>query len=165
MTKLKLTLPITIYSPQAINTIIDEVDNYTAFVRERMITKRAGLKPLKARTIALSEELTSFLQLNFTDKDPNLDELMATNNWLKGLLQTNYLVTVTSAAVLQTPERKWLVEWFRNNTHPLVLINFNVNPSLIGGLVVRTRSKIFDMSFVSKLTHAKQSLVKIIAHV
>lgn len=39
-----------------------------------------------------------------------------------------------------------LVKWFRENGHPNTLITVGVQPSLAGGCVVRTSTKIFDFS-------------------
>lgn len=56
-------------------------------------------------------------------------------------------MTITLAAPAPGALRQELVTWARQNLAPNMLINFKFNATLLGGMVVRVGSHIFDWSF------------------
>ncbi len=58
---------------------------------------------------------------------------------------------VTSAAELTDEQRGALVESLRAEVGAKVKVDLNVDPSLIGGLIIRVGSRMFDTSLRSKL--------------
>lgn len=60
-------------------------------------------------------------------------------------------LTITLAAPATTGFKKSLVAWCRENIAPDVLIHFEFNSTLLGGMVVRFGSRVFDWSFRSAI--------------
>lgn len=52
-----------------------------------------------------------------------------------------------------------ILEWFRANVHPHVVLHVGLQPSLAAGCVVRTTNKVFDFSFRKRLEQSKQKLI------
>lgn len=66
--------------------------------------------------------------------------------------------TVRSAAVLDPEQRKSLEETVRKVTGKQVILKFEVDPSLIGGLVAQVGGWTFDDSLMTHLTSMKEGL-------
>ena len=58
-----------------------------------------------------------------------------------------------------------MVRWFREHIHSTLLVKFDVNRNIVGGLVVRTPSRIFDFSFRRPLLDNKSLIPEILKRV
>ncbi|MEM6997506.1 MAG: hypothetical protein AAF413_01200 [Patescibacteria group bacterium] len=56
-----------------------------------------------------------------------------------------------------------LIEWLRREIHPRVLLTVGVSPSIGGGCMLRTHSKVFDFSFKQHFANNKSSLREVIS--
>lgn len=52
-----------------------------------------------------------------------------------------------------------IIDWFRKNIHPQLLLNVGLQPSIAAGFVMRTSSHYFDCSLRKHFTDKKQMLV------
>lgn len=52
-----------------------------------------------------------------------------------------------------------ILEWFRTEVHPFVLLHIGLQPELAAGCVVRTTNKMFDFSFRNRFEKSKQLLI------
>lgn len=52
-----------------------------------------------------------------------------------------------------------LLEWFRTEAHPLVLLHIGLQPKLAAGCTVRTTNKMFDFSFRKRFEKSKAKLI------
>lgn len=68
--------------------------------------------------------------------------------------------TVRSAAVLDPEQRKNLEETVRKVTGKQVILQFEVDPSLMGGLVAKVGGWTFDDSLTTHLTSLKEGLTR-----
>ncbi len=55
--------------------------------------------------------------------------------------------------------------WFRGQIHSAALIKLSVRSSIGGGVVVRSKNRIFDMSFKPKILAAKDKLPEVMRRV
>lgn len=141
-----LKLEDTVSSPQDVKALMMEVHEYARWFAHNYIKKRVHASNIapepqispaaKAaiRTWSAGKELTT----------KSLDELTAV---LEDYANTAPILTVTLAAVPSTGFKKQLVGWCRDNLAPDVLINFQFNATLLGGMVVRSGSHVYDWSF------------------
>lgn len=53
-----------------------------------------------------------------------------------------------------------LVQWVRENLHPMALVATGIQPNLVGGCVVRTPDHIYDYSFRTHLQSAQPMLIE-----
>ncbi len=52
-----------------------------------------------------------------------------------------------------------LLDWFRTNIHPHILLNIGLQPELAAGCTVRTSNKFFDFSFRARFEKSKTKLM------
>ena len=141
-----LKLEDTVSSPQDVKALVMEIHEYARWFAHNYIKKR-----VHARNIAPEPEISSAAKAVIrtwgAGKELNtksLDELIAT---LEDYANTAPVLTVTLAAVPSTGLKRQLVGWCRDNLAPNVLINFQFNATLLGGMVVRSGSHVYDWSF------------------
>jgi len=104
------------------------------------------------RTWANKEQLTQ----------SKIDELIKLLEKFKSTAPT---LTITLAAPATGDIKQLLVEWCRKNIASNVLVNFRFNSSLLGGMVVRFGSQIFDWSFRRKILASKDKFPEILRRV
>lgn len=75
------------------------------------------------------------------------------------------VISITLAAPPPLSVRKALVEWCRHNITPDVLVAFDFNSLLLGGMVVRTGSHIFDWSFRRLILEKRSAFPEALRHV
>lgn len=151
-------LPAELYSPEQIEAVLFELDSYLA-QRRREETRRK-VKPNLAKSAAevdWTSELEGVLgapsqaaTLSVADLEAKVAELKSWRN----LPVVHLTLPVRPPASL----KKELVAWFRNEISPQLLIRFNVNSGIVGGIVVRTPQHIHDFSF-RRLLVDKQSKI------
>jgi hypothetical protein len=74
----------------------------------------------------------------------SLDELIAA---LETFQEKAASITITLAAPAGNDLKQQLVGWCRQNISPEILVSFRFNATLLGGMVVRYGSHVFDWSF------------------
>lgn len=141
-----LKLEDTVSSPQDVKALVMEIREYARwfahnYIKQRVHAHNVSPEPeMSAAAKAVIRAWSAGKEL--TTK--SLDELVAT---LEDYTNTAPVLTVTLAAVPSTGLKKQLVGWCRDNLAPNVLINFQFNATLLGGMVVRSGSHVYDWSF------------------
>ncbi len=72
--------------------------------------------------------------------------------------QNRVVASVTSAKELTAEERSRLLDTLTRSTQKEVILDTKIDPSLIGGLVVRVKDKVYDNSIRSSLTQLSKHL-------
>jgi F0F1-type ATP synthase delta subunit len=70
---------------------------------------------------------------------------------LEDYLETAPHISITLAAPASKKLKQALMDWCRTNINADILVDFSFNSSLLGGLVVRYGSHIYDWSFKRQL--------------
>lgn len=83
-------------------------------------------------------------QARKTLTDKSLDELIAA---LENYANSAPQFTIILAAPPPAGLKKTIVAWCRDNVAPNLLVNFQFNSTLLGGMVVRSGSHVYDWSF------------------
>lgn len=139
-----LKLDSTICSPQDVQGLMDELRAYTRWFGHNAVKRQLKLR----RHGSAEPELTPAARTLVHQLKPisaaSLDDLLAT---LDAYRSEAPLVTITLAAPPAAGIKKSLVGWCRDNLAPNMLVNFQFNAAILGGLVVRTGSRVFDWSF------------------
>lgn len=161
---MKLKLPDTISSPQDVTALLLELQQYARWfahngIKAKLGTKHATKPPvLSDPALALVRASTGKELLNQTV----LDELVAA---LEAHHRSATAVTITLAAPATADVKKALVGWCRDNIAGDILVSFQLNSSLLGGLVVRYGSHIFDWSFRRQILANKQQFSEVLSRV
>jgi hypothetical protein len=161
---MKFKLPDTISSPQDLAALILEVQTYARWFSHESIKKQTGAKrktdppPVSPETLEVVHEWEAKQPLS---RD-RLDALIRTLTEYKKSAPT---LTVTLAALPTRPVKTELVAWCRKNIAPDTLVTFQFNSSLLGGMVVRSGSHVFDWSFRRQILENRQKFPEILRNV
>jgi hypothetical protein len=133
-------------SPQDVTALTLEIHQYTRWFSHNSIKKRAHAKhPSEPPEMTLAAKE---LLHDWNSKNPlstrSLDKLITT---LESYADTAPAMTITLAAPAPGDLKQTLVQWCRKNIAPDVLVTFDFNSTLLGGMVVRFGSHVFDWSF------------------
>jgi hypothetical protein len=143
---MKIKLDGSVSSPQNLKTLVLEMRDYAHWfsqneVRRRINAKHSADKP--ELSVAASVLIHDWERKGSLDRK-SLDELIAA---LEDMEDAAPKVTITLAAPPAAGLKKMLVNWLREEVAPDVLVTFDFNSTLLGGMVLRCGSRIFDWSF------------------
>ncbi|HET8883890.1 MAG TPA: F0F1 ATP synthase subunit delta [Candidatus Saccharimonadales bacterium] len=161
---MKLSLPSSVASSQDLTALLLEVRDYARWVAHESIKKRVDTKGASEPPI-LSPALTELLRGQGFKKPldrQNLDELIKA---LEKYHATAPSITLTLAAPPTSDIKKTLVTWCRENIAPNILVTFQFNTTLLGGMVVRHGSHIFDWSFRRQILAARNQFPEVLRRV
>jgi F-type H+-transporting ATPase subunit delta len=122
--------------------------------------KRAVLNEILAR-LGPQQTTTNFLQLLLTNK--RLHDLGAVRQSLARVLDERRGVVaaeVTTARDLGEQERQMLADRLRAATGKQVRLSFHTDPEIIGGVVTRIGSLVYDGSIKTQLAEMRQQLIR-----
>lgn len=154
-------LPPAIYSPQLLESVIYDLQYYLDWIRQNQIRKQVGAHP-KAEPNH-SDETVVVIEAWLAGRPATLASIEALLEHLKSLKLPE--VHLTLAALPNRAQREALVNWFRNNITPHLLVSFIADRNLGGGLVVRTPNHVFDYSWKQQLLASKEKLAGILKRV
>lgn len=141
-----IKLPDTICSPQDLTALILEVQEYARWYEHESVKQRTGAKNRSTQPV-LSVTTAAFLRsatTNGTLQPVQLDALIGGLEQHKAAAPT---ITVTLAAPAPEHIKKQLTAWCRTELSPSILVSFEYNRTLLGGMVVRYGSHVHDWSF------------------
>lgn len=151
---MKLQLPDNVATGQDVQALVLEVRTYAKWYSQYAIKKRLRLKSARQEpdVSAAAKELIRDWAMQKPLSTASLDELVTALNSFES---TAPQITITLAAPPTAGVKKTLVGWCRNKIAPNILVNFQFNAELLGGLVVRSGSHIFDWSFRRQILSAQ----------
>ncbi len=143
---MKLKLTADVCSPQDLEALLLDIRNYAKWFSHAAIKQRlASKQPVEQPTVsAAAAELLN----TWAGKKPltqaSLDDLIAE---LQDFRAAAPRLSITLAAPAHGELKRTLAAWCRDNIEPNILVSFQFNSTLLGGMVVRYGSRIFDWSF------------------
>lgn len=156
---MKLKLPSLVASPQDLNELLSQAQDYATFLSHQANIKRIGARR-KVEVPVLSPSLKELLSTHDLLTDTNAGDLETLIESLQGFKHSAEQVTITLAAPVTGEVKRSLVDWCRNNINPNILVAFQFNSTILGGLVVRYGSHIFDWSFRRQLFNNRQKIAE-----
>lgn len=161
---MKLRLPNGVASSQDLNGLIQEVHDYSKWFAHESIKKRVNAKyssepPVMTKdAMELLREWKTKQQLSTT----SLDELA---NELQSYCKSAPNISITLASTPPNTLKAQLVSWCRDNISPDVLVSFQFNATILGGLVLRQGSRIYDWSFRRQILAAHDKFPEVLRSV
>ena len=143
---MKLQLPDSIASRQDLKSIILEVRNYARWVSHAGVKSRLAIKT-KPEPPLLSAAAVELIKAANGEKPLNQASLDAIIAIFEEFEQSASSLTITLAAPPSNGLKKTLVAWCREHIDPNVLVGFQFNSTLLGGMVIRYGSHVYDWSF------------------
>ena len=139
-----------VYTPQQLSLLIDELKRQLRQHSHETVKAEVGNKPLPG-------------DANATAFDAKAAEVLLGE--LEELVKSAPRVHLTLAAMPSEGLKRQLADWMRENVSPTVLVEFNYNSALLGGMVVRIGSRIFDWSFRRQILASAGEFTKVLRHV
>jgi hypothetical protein len=141
-----LKIPDSITSPQELSVLTMNIRSYADWFQHESIKMQVnnGHVPeapgMDAASVELIHTWANGQQLDI----PSIDRLI---NALEDFKNTAPILTITLAAPPTGETKAKLIKWCRENIDPQALISFKFNATLLGGMVIRFGSRVFDWSF------------------
>lgn len=157
-----LKLDSTVCSPQDVQGLVDELRAYARWFSHNSVKQRLKVRGHGTAEPELSPAGRALVRELKPVSATSLDNLLATLDTYKSKAP---LVTITLAAPPAPGIKKSLVSWCRDNLAPNVLVNFQFNAALLGGLVVRTGSRVFDWSFRRQILDNRAKFPEVLRNV
>lgn len=143
---MKPNLPVSVSSRQDLKAVIMELQAYARWAGQNNIKQRVagqlfeGQPSLSPATMDIAKQWQSQAKNAGAGIDKLIDEL-------EGFAAKAPFVTITLAAPASSQLRQAIVEWFRRNIRNDLLVDFQFNGTMLGGMVVRYGSRVADWSF------------------
>jgi hypothetical protein len=154
-------LPVAVYSSQLLESVTFDIEHYLDWYRETRIKKKVGAKATDEPTH--SAETVLVIEAWLAGKAPTVESLEALVKYLRELKMPE--VHIMLAALPNRAQREVLVDWFRANTTPHLLMSFVADRNLGGGVVVRTPNRVFDFTWKQQLVASRDKLAGIVKRV
>jgi len=161
---MSLNLPASVISTQDLKEIILETRKYSRwFAQSEVKLQRAGGNLPQQPVIApATAELINGWAGERPLSQKSLGELIAA---LDNLDATMPRIIITLAAVAPTSLKHAIASWCRQNINRGMLVDFRFNSTLLGGMVVRYGSHVYDWSFRRQILAARGKFPEILRHV
>ena len=156
-------LPGSVYSPQLMESVIYEIEQYLEWYRETKIKQTVGAKSPVAAQPTHSTETQLTIEAWLAGKPATVETLEALIDHLKKLKMPE--VHIMLAALPNRAQREAFVDWFRTNTTPHLLLSFTADRNLGGGAVIRTPNRTFDFTWKQELLNSRDKLAGIVKSV
>lgn len=158
---MKLNLPDSVSSLQDLNALILELRDYKrwfahAAIKKQVHAGRTGGAP------ELSKAAQQLLTAEKATATTQIDELIHS---LERYVHSAPSLTITLAAPPTAGIKESLVVWCRKNISPNILVSFQFNSTLLGGMVIRYGSHIFDWSFRRQILAGKDKFSEVLRNV
>lgn len=159
-----IKLPESICSPQDLTALILEVKEYAQWYGHESIKQQTGAKARSTQPVlsVTTTELLRGASTNGTLLPVQLDTIIRELEQYKASAQT---VTLTLAAPASEQVKKTLTAWCRKELSPTILVSFEFNRTLLGGMVVRYGSHVHDWSFRRSLLTTPVKFSEVLARV
>jgi hypothetical protein len=154
-------LPPAVYSPALVESVMYDIQYYLDWVRQNKIRKTVGAKAKEEPTH--SAETAVVINAWLAGKPATIESLEALHDALRDIKLPQ--VHIMLAALPNRAQREALVNWFRTNVSPSLLLSFVADRNLGGGLVVRTPNRVFDYTWKQQLIAGRSKLAEILHRV
>ncbi|MFY9228146.1 MAG: F0F1 ATP synthase subunit delta [Candidatus Microsaccharimonas sp.] len=160
----QLSLPETIASPQDLMQMSMEIKAYAKWYAHESILRRVSSKK-GADAPNLSPAARQVIN-DWSEISPLSTKSLATLiTTLESYSRNTDTITITLAAPVTNSIKTTLVAWCRKNVSPSVFVSFQFNSTLLGGMVVRHGSRVFDWSFKRQLLASSGAFPEVLRRV
>ena len=162
--KSKLQLPSSVSSLQDVTALVLEVREYAKWYSHNAIKKRVSAKRTSGPP-AMSPGAKELLRSWGAEHPLNRQSLDNLINSLETFKLTAPTLSITLAAPPPSDLKQTLVAWCRANIAPDILVTFQFNSVLLGGMVIRYGSRVFDWSFKRQILTARGQFPEVLRRV
>lgn len=149
MTTTSVRLPLDVYSPEQLSSLLLELHQYINRVRSEAIRAKAKANN-DADEPELSVVLASLLHGSGIDQSETA-KLEALHKQLDTVLKTAPVMHITLPAMPGRTLKRQLTVWFRTQIHPESLLTFAARSDMGGGIMLQAGSHFYDYSFRARI--------------
>ena len=158
-------LPEGIWSPEDLSELLADLHRYAEWLSTYQVKQRVAGQtvsmappPLSVRAITCLQQLQEKQELTQAGVEALVDELQK--------FQSRALViNFTLAGPPSNGLKKRLILWCRQSIAPEILVSFQFNSTILGGMIVRYGSHIYDWSFRRQILAKRGSFAEILRNV
>ena len=162
---MKISLPDNILTPQDLRGAILEIRHYASWFSHNAIKRRVSAKKSASEAPELSPGAHDLLKQALEGKEPTGPRLDKAIEDLEDFEGSAESMTITLAAMPGGTLKKTLAEWCRQNIAPNILVNFEFNSAILGGMVLNHKSRIFDWSFRRRILEERAKFPEVLKRV
>lgn len=153
----ELSLPPSIITRVDVSRLVSEVEQLDSYMIAADARAKSGM-PSTGESVQ-SEQLADFLAVNNIEigDASNRSELI---KQLRRLKSTVPWVHMTFAVPADNESLREIVAWLRESVHPQSVIMVGMQPSLVGGVYVRTPNQVHDMSLRAQLAGRRDIITR-----
>lgn len=162
---MKIKLDPSVASPQDLQALTRELHDYARWLGTNIIKKQVHARRPAPDQPQLSPAAKAVLHdwcLDHPLTRAGIDQLAVE---LERSLKSAKVLTITLAAPPTGGITKPLTGWCRDNISPSVLVRYEFNQNLLGGMVVRYGSRIYDWSFRRQILEGRGKFPEVLRHV
>jgi hypothetical protein len=160
-----IKLPETICTPQDLTELLVEIREYAKWYEHESVKQRSGTKTPRSTQPVLSVSTATYLRAASTNGSLQAAQLDTIIHELESYKAAAQTITITLAAPAPERIRTLLTAWCRESLSPTILVSFEYNRTLLGGMVVRYGSHVHDWSWRRSLLTTKTSFSEVLARV
>lgn len=160
-----IQLPDTICTPDDLTELLLEVREYAKWYEHESVKQRTGTKSSGSVQPILSVGTTTFLRSASTNGTLQPAQIEALIHELEVYKTNAPTITITLAAPAPVKVKTLLTAWCRKELSPTILVSFDYNRTLLGGMVVRYGSHVHDWSWRRSILGAKTPFSEVLARV
>lgn len=162
---MKSSLPASIVSAQDLTMTIREIQEYVAWATHETIKHKVqSTKPLMPQP-ELTPAATELVSAWGKAKGATADSYRQLIETLERIAKSAPTLTITLAGPAPQHVKEHLVAWCRENLSKNVLVTFKFNRTLLGGMVVRAGSHIYDWSLHRQLMDNGRRFTEVLRNV
>ena len=161
---MKPNLPASISSRQDLKAAIMELQSYAKWAGQNNIKQKVAGQKLDGEPV-LSQgaaEIVRQWQAQDQTAKAGLGKLIED---LESFAAKAPFVTITLAAPAPVQLRQAIVDWFRRNIRGDLLVDFQFNGTMLGGMVVRYGSRVADWSFKRQILANRAKFAEVLRNV
>ena len=161
---MKQPLPSSISSPQDLTALILELHEYSKWFSHNAIKQRVHAKrgtPPTAMSPGALELIRAASGKKLLSQSTLTDLIEALEKFRKSAPH----ITITLVAPPPNDLKQTLVTWCREHIEANVLVTFQFNATICGGMVIRYGSHIFDWSFRRQVLAERHRFPEVLRHV
>ncbi|MEO6727959.1 MAG: F0F1 ATP synthase subunit delta [Candidatus Saccharimonas sp.] len=157
-------LPESISSPSDITGLILEVRSYAQWYGQYVNAQRAGSR-YKSAQPELSDIAGEVIRTWAKEAPLTAERIDEHISNLEHIQKTAPVITITLAAAATAEVKRALVTWCRAHIHEEILVTFRFNATILGGMVVRYGSRVYDWSFRRAIMSERQRFPEVLSRV
>ncbi len=150
-------LPVSVVTRADLSHLVEEIERLVDRSIETGARKKLNL--VDGSQLILSPRLMDFFSANEIDPDDNINFDLLIKQ-LRKLVNKAPVIHLTFSTEADNASRVKIISWLRESVHPQTIVSVGIQPSLLGGVHLRTTNQVFDLSLRKQLEGNRELLIE-----